>query len=229
VRFWQDKNVVVTGGSSGLGLAIARATVNAGGNVTLVARSADRLAAARHRLGFEQHRVQIECCDVTQAEQVEAMFEAIRTRPLHAFIHAVGQSSRGRVLETTVDSLQRFMETNFYSAVRCSRLAAPLLLESRGHLVHVGSLASKHAGRFLGPYPPTKFALAAYSQQLRLELGESGLHVLLVCPGPIHRDDSGVRYDHLANELPDQARRPGAGVKLSAIDPDWLARRILKA
>jgi len=90
-------------------------------------------------------------------------------------------------------------------------------------------LASKSAARFLGGYPATKFAVAAYSQQLRLELAEDGVHVLLVCPGPIARPDAGARYDDVAHDLPAAARQPGGGVKVRGLDPDDLARRILHA
>ena len=91
------------------------------------------------------------------------------------------------------------------------------------------SLAAKSASRYLGAYPASKFPLAAYAQQMRLEQGPLGLHTLLVCPGPIRRDDAGSRYDSKAGDLPAAARQPGGGVKLKGIDPDWLARRILMA
>ena len=112
--------------------------------------------------------------------------------------------------------------------MRVSREALPHLVAGRGHLVFIGSLASKSASRYLGAYPASKFPLAAYAQQLRLELGPQGLHTLLVCPGPIRRDDAGQRYDAAAANLPPEARRPGGGVKLKGIDPDWLAARILR-
>jgi short-subunit dehydrogenase len=96
-------------------------------------------------------------------------------------------------------------------------------------LINIGSLASKVASAYLGAYPPSKFAVAAYSQQLRLELGPRGLHVLLVCPGPLLREDAGHRYDEHASSLPPSARRPGAGARLTAIDPYVLGKRIIRA
>jgi NAD(P)-dependent dehydrogenase (short-subunit alcohol dehydrogenase family) len=105
----------------------------------------------------------------------------------------------------------------------------PHLLRTRGHVVQIGSLAAKSAGRYLGAYPASKFPLTAYSQQLRLELGSQGLHTLLVCPGPLCRDDAGTRYNAAAGGLPPEARKPGGGVKLAGIDADWLAGRILSA
>jgi short-subunit dehydrogenase len=90
-------------------------------------------------------------------------------------------------------------------------------------------LASKIASAYLGAYPASKFAVAAYSRQLRLELAPRGLHVLLVCPGPLQRADAGTRYDDQAAGLPAAARRPGAGAQLKAIDPLALGQRIIRA
>ena len=81
------------------------------------------------------------------------------------------------------------------------------------------------ASRYLGAYPVSKFAVAAYTHQLRLELGPQGLHVLLVCPGPIARPDAGQRYSGEAADLPASAQKPGGGVRLKGLDPDELARR----
>ena len=120
-------------------------------------------------------------------------------------------------------------ELNFLSAVRCTRAALPQLRQSRGHVIHIGSLASKVGSRYLGAYPVSKFSLAAYAQQLRLELTDSGVHVLLVCPGPIARPDSGERYTTQTSDLPAQAQQPGGGVRLKRLDPVRVADRILKA
>jgi short-subunit dehydrogenase len=121
------------------------------------------------------------------------------------------------------------MELNFIALVRCTRAAVPHLLKQRGHVVNIGSLAAKSAARWVGAYPATKFAVAAYSQQLRLELGSQGLHVLLVCPGPIERKDSRLYPLTGLEDVPESAREPGAGVKTKAIAPSALARAILRA
>ena len=80
------------------------------------------------------------------------------------------------------------IDLNFLSTVRVTQAALPHLLKTGGHLVQIGSLATKIASRYLGAYAASKFPVAAYCQQLRLELGPQGLHTLLVCPGPIRRD-----------------------------------------
>jgi short-subunit dehydrogenase len=146
---------------------------------------------------------------------------------LDLLANCAGKSARGEVAATSADDFRELLDLNFLSTVRCTRAALPHLLNSRGHVVQIGSLSAKTASRYLGAYPASKFPLAAYAQQLRLELGPQGLHCLLVCPGPIRREDAGSRYDAAAAELPPAARQPGGGVKLKGIDPDWLGRRIL--
>jgi short-subunit dehydrogenase len=105
----------------------------------------------------------------------------------------------------------------------------PHLLAAKGHLVNIGSLAGKTAARYMGAYSATKHAVSAYSQQLRLELGPQGLHVLLVSPGPIARDEPRIYNEQKVGSLPPSARKPGGGVKVGLIQADWLARRILSA
>ncbi len=75
----------------------------------------------------------------------------------------------------------------------------------------------------------TKFAVAAYSQQLRLELGPQGLHVLLVCPGPIRRNAPRLYPLEGSQHVPERARAPGAGLHVSAIRPEKLAAAVLRA
>jgi uncharacterized protein len=231
MSYWTDKVALVTGGSKGLGLAIAQALVAAGAQVVINARNNEQLAAAAAALSVSDRRCGWLPADVTQQDQIEALIaETVKMHGrLDALFHCAGKSDRGEIASTSAERFCELLDLNFLSAVRATRAALPHLLRGCGHVVLMGSLASKSASRYLGAYPPSKFALAAYAQQLRLELGPEGLHVLLVCPGPIRRDDAGSRYDVHATGLPPSARQPGGGVKLEGIDPDWLAMRILRA
>jgi short-subunit dehydrogenase len=230
MTFWQKKVVVVTGGSAGLGLSIARKLHGQAAHVVLGARDEQRLAAAASQIDASARRIRTVAADITVQQQVDALFTEIRRLPgrLDALVNCAGRSARGEAWSTEADDFQRLWEINFLALARCTQAAVPLLVESRGHLVNIGSLAAKSAARHLGPYPASKFPVAAYSQQLRLELGPRGVHVLLVCPGPIARPDAGHRYDSVPG-IPQAARKPGGGVKLNAIDPDLLAERILRA
>ena len=141
--------------------------------------AAEMQAAGGDALGIQ--------ADITQQADVDRLFaEAVRHYgKLDVLVNNAGRSMRGKVLDTTPEQFRDLMELNLIALVRCTRAAAPHLLATRGHVVNIGSLAAKSASRLVGAYPATKHAVAAYSQQLRLELGPQGLHVLLVCPGPI--------------------------------------------
>src|SRR5262245_29702750 len=223
--YWKDKVALVTGGSSGLGLAIARAAAGQCAKVVIAARDGERLQAAAGQMGASGI-----AADVTRQGDVERLIQTVVTDHgrLDLLVNCAGKSSRGLVAETTAEQFRELLELNFLATVRTTQAALPHLLRSHGHVVQIGSLSAKTASPHMGAYPASKFPLAAYAQQLRLELGSQGLHVLLVCPGPIRRDDAGSRYDAAAT-LPESARQPGGGVKLKGIDPDWLAARILAA
>jgi short-subunit dehydrogenase len=231
MSFWRNKVGLITGGSKGLGLAIARAAVAAGTKVVITARNQEQLAAAAASLSTADRQCGWLPCDVTQQDQVDALIaEVVQMHGrLDLLVNCAGKSDRGEAAAISAEQYRELLDLNFLSAVRATRTALPQLMKTRGHAVFIGSLASKVASRYLGAYPASKFPLAAYAQQLRMELGPQGLHVLLVCPGPIRREDTGRRYDAAAADLPPEARQPGGGVKLTEIDPDWLARRILIA
>lgn len=229
--YWKEKVAIVTGGSSGLGKAIALCLARNGANVVIAARNADKLTAIATESTHTSANITAVPTDVTQQDQVDALLAATidKFARLDVLVNSVGRSSRGEAISTTLDEFQELWELNFLSLVRCSQAAMPHLIATKGHLVNIGSLACKVSSRYLGAYPSSKFPVAAYSQQLRLELGPQGVHVLLVCPGPIARDDAGSRYNDLTKGLPASAQKPGAGVKIREIQPEFLAKKILRA
>jgi uncharacterized protein len=229
--FWQNKIALVTGGSSGLGRVIVDAFASAGAKVVLVGLEADAVKQAADEIRAAGHDVLGVCADITRQEDVDRLFAQTMERfgRLDVLVNNAGRSMRGKLLDTTPDQFRDLMELNLIALVRCTRAAVPHLLERRGHVVNIGSLAAKSAARWVGAYPATKFAVAAYSQQLRLELGPQGLHVLLVCPGPIQRKDARLYPLAGLEDVPQSARAPGAGVKVRGIPPQRLAAAILRA
>jgi short-subunit dehydrogenase len=231
MSYWINKVALITGGSSGLGWSLATAYVGAGARVVLIGRDAVKLQAAQARLSTSAANVLSLTADVTKPSDVERMIATTLSHfgQLDVLVNNVGVSMRGEVLNTPPGEFQRLFEVNFLSMVRCIQAAAPALIASRGHIVNIGSLAAKCAARYLGAYPASKFPVAALSQQLRLEIGPQGVHTLLVCPGPLRRDDAGARYAKQAAQLPAAAKQPGGGVKLKGIEPAWLSQQILRA
>lgn len=231
MAYWTDKVAIVTGGSAGLGHVLSECLAAAGARVVMASRNAQRLQHVVTEITASGHTALGVPADVTNDANVATLMERTMAEfgQIDLLINCAGCSDRGHALDTSTARFQELLEINFFATVRCCRAAAPHLIKAQGHLVNVGSLASKTASRFLGAYPASKFPVAAYSQQLRQELGPQGVSVLLVCPGPIARQDAGQRYGEQTSDLPTAANQPGAGVKLKAIPPDRLAAKILQA
>ena len=230
---FKGMNALVTGGSAGLGWHIACDFAREGARVHLLARDAQRLRQAVERAGTEyplQGTIQV---DLTSDADVDAEMQRFGSQHgrLDILVNAAGVSHRGAVLDTTPEQFQQLWDLNFLGVVRCVRAAAKhaALFHEGAHIVNVGSLASKIASPYLGAYPASKFALAAYSQQLRMEWEPRGVHVLLVCPGPLRRDDAGRRYDSLTTDLPASTRQPGGGAQLKLLDPHTVSQQIVNA
>jgi short-subunit dehydrogenase len=228
---WDDKVVIVTGGSAGLGRAVSAHWSAAGSRVVIVARHEAALQEVAKSLSGRDNPVHAIPADVTQQTDVDHLFARVRDQfgRLDVLINCAGRSDRGAAAETTPAAFETLWQLNFLASVRCAQAAIPLLSRTNGHLVNIGSLASKIAGPYLGAYPASKFAVAAFSHQLRLEIPADDVHVLLVCPGPIARADAGTRYAEKTAHLPASARKPGGGAKLKGIPSERLAQLIMKA
>jgi len=231
MTFWQNKVVLVTGGSSGLGRVIADAFAQAGAKLAIVGLEGPQVEQTAEAMRAAGADVLGLAADITRQEDVDRLMAQTLERfgRLDVLVNNAGRSMRGKIIDTTPEQFRELMELNLIALVRMTRAAASHLLAQRGHVVNIGSLASKSAARWVGAYPATKFAVAAYSQQLRLELGPAGLHVLLVCPGPIQRKDARLYPLEGMEDVPASARAPGAGVRVRAIPPQKLAAAILKA
>ena len=231
MQSWQGKVAIVTGGSSGLGRAIARSLADRGAQVVIAARGADKLAEVAAELSGNGRQVLAVPADITRQEDVDALVARTLEKfgRIDVLVNNAGRSARGEAIATTAEEFAELMNLNLIALVRCTRAAMPQLLEHGGHLVNIGSLAGKTAARYMGAYSATKYAVSAYSQQLRMELGPRGLHVLLVSPGPIARDEPRTYDAEKMAGLPPSARKPGGGVKVGLLRSDKLAEQILRA
>lgn len=228
---WKDKVVLVTGGSSGLGRIIAEEFGRRGCRLVLVGLEADLLEKAANEMTINGMDIFPITADITQQKDVDRVFEQTIQYAGHldVLVNNAGRTHRGKIAEVAPEEFQSLFELNVLGTIRCTQKAIPYLLERKGHVINIGSLAAKSASRWVGAYPVTKFAVAAFSQQLRLELGPQGLHVLLVCPGPLKRDNPRLYPLANADGIPQNALLPGGGVQVGKIDPLYLAKRIIRA
>ena len=180
-----DPVFLITGASSGIGAATARAAAGAGYRVVLAARSTDRLNELAAELGGSGRALALEC-DVTVWDQQQAMVQSALDRYGRldvAFANAGFGAARG-FLKETPEHWRSMVLTNVYGVALTIRATIPALKEARGHLLLTGSLAGRRAlpGSL---YSATKFAVTAMGEAARLELNDTGVRVTLIEPGMV--------------------------------------------
>jgi NADP-dependent 3-hydroxy acid dehydrogenase YdfG len=180
-----DPVLLVTGASSGIGEACARAAAAAGYRVALLARRRERLERVAADLGGPERALAVEC-DVTEWEQQERAVASVLERfgRLDAAFANAGFGAKRGFLNESPEHWRAMVLTNVYGAALTIRACVPALRESRGHLLLTGSVA----GRKVGPgslYACTKWAVTAMSEAARTDLNGTGVRVTLLAPGTV--------------------------------------------
>jgi NAD(P)-dependent dehydrogenase (short-subunit alcohol dehydrogenase family) len=179
------RSVLITGGSRGLGLGLAREFSARGARVTLMARSADDLARAAAGLRAGGATVHTVAGDVTQAADIErAVEETTRAHGgLDVLVHCAGIIQTGPLENMTEADFREIFEVNAFAPLCLTRAALPLLRARRGRVLLIASVGGKVAIPHLAPYSFSKFAAVGLGQALRAELAREGVGVTTVCPG----------------------------------------------
>jgi NADP-dependent 3-hydroxy acid dehydrogenase YdfG len=180
-----DPVFLITGASSGIGAATARAAAQAGYRLALAARSVDRLKELAAELGGEERALAVKC-DVTEWTDQEAMVGAVLERFGRldvAFANAGFGAKRGFLAESP-EFWREMVLTNVYGAALTIRATIEALKDAQGHLLLTGSVAGRRAlpGSL---YSATKWAVTAMGEGARQELNGSGVRVTLIEPGAV--------------------------------------------
>ena len=177
------KSVLITGGSRGLGLALAAEFLARGARVTLLARTAADLDRAAAQLAAGA-RVQTVTGDVTrEADLHRAVAEAVRVHGrLDVLVNNAGLIQTGPLANMTEADFRDILEVNAFAPLRLTRAALPELRRRRGRVLMVSSVGGKVAVPHLAPYSVSKFALTGLGQAFRAELAREGVTVTTVCP-----------------------------------------------
>jgi len=183
-KFYDGKVVVVTGASSGIGLASARLFGSLGAKVVMAARRLSLLEELAPSVA-PADRVLCVRCDVTSESDCKALIEAAVARfgKLDVLVNNAGISMRAMFRDLDTDVLRRLMDVNFWGTVCCTKAALPYLLESRGTVVGVISVAGFSPLPARTGYSSSKFAVRGFLDVLRVEHMKDGLNVLVFAPG----------------------------------------------
>jgi NAD(P)-dependent dehydrogenase (short-subunit alcohol dehydrogenase family) len=173
------KRAVVTGGSRGLGFALAQELRAQGARVAICARGEDQLYTARAKLGDDVVAIP---CDVGDRHQVENFIGEVG--PVDVLINNAGVIAVGPWQTQTVDDYRELLDIQFWGAVHTTHAVLPSMVERGfGRIANVTSIGGKVAVPWLLPYCSAKFAAVGFSEGLRAELAGTGVKVTTVVPG----------------------------------------------
>ncbi len=181
--FFSNKVVAITGGTDGIGKALVDAMIKAGAKVATCARNHDKI----YNLQLEYTNVLLHAvvCDVSKEQECKRFIDStIETfGGIDILINNAGISMRALVNDMDVDVIRKVMDINFYGSVYCTKFALPSLLERKGIIVGVSSIAGYRGLPGRSGYSASKFALQGWLESLRTELLNKEVHVMWVCPG----------------------------------------------
>jgi short-subunit dehydrogenase len=181
----KDKVVIITGGTSGIGKALANEFGMKGSKVLITGRDPSALkevAAELTAKGISIHAIQ---ADVTREADNKMMAEeALRVYGrIDVLINNAGISMRAIFEEVDLDVIRKVMDINFYGVLYATKYCLPQIIQNKGSIVGISSIAGFRGLPGRTGYSSSKFALNGFLESLRTELTSSGVHVLTACPG----------------------------------------------
>lgn len=177
------KFALVTGGSSGIGLAIAQRLQEKGFSPLLLSHDFAELEGAGQRLGLG--RESLVCCDLAEGDQRRGLWDRLEAShgPMDLLVNNAGIGHHGEILQLSEDVLRRVMEVNFFAPVDlCRQALAAMGTRRRGQILNLTSASARRPLARMGAYGSSKAALHGFTQSLRMEARAYGVQVSEVLP-----------------------------------------------
>lgn len=220
------KVVIITGASSGIGKACAKSFGEGGSKLVIAARNVQNLQNTVDELQELGINVKSVPTDVSNEEDCRELINAAIKEygKIDMLINNAGISMRALFLDMEIDVFEKIMDVNFRGTVYCTKYALPHIIKTKGSIVGVSSIAGSKGLPGRTAYSASKFAMQGFLEALRIENRESGIHVLIACPG---FTSSNIRRTALKANGAVQAKTPRKEENM--MSPEEVAERILKA
>lgn len=181
----KDKVVIITGGSSGIGLACAKAFGRRGAKVVITGRNETRLQEAARQLKKENTDVHLIVADSASEEDNLRMVEETISRfgRIDILINNAGISMRALFEDLKLEVFRQVMDINFYGTIYATKYCLPHILKTKGSVIGISSINGYRGTPARTAYTASKYAMQGFLEALRTEVMKRGVHVLVACPG----------------------------------------------
>lgn len=227
-----DKVVLITGGSRGLGLVLARQLTKEGARVAMCARDREELDRAAGDLAGLGHTPLTIPCDLAESDQVKEMIARIESQrgPIDVLINNAGTITVGPISTMTREDFEEAMESIFWASYNTTEAVLPSMRHRRsGRIVNISSIGGKVGVPHLVPYCAAKFAVVGYSQGLRAELADDGIIVTTICPGLMRTGSPRNAFFKGKNEQEYAWFKIGDSLPLLTLSAERAARKIIES
>jgi short-subunit dehydrogenase len=183
MSYFKDKVVIVTGGTDGIGKALVEELLALGAKVATCGRDNDKLY--RLQSSYPSYPLHTMVADVSNENDCRRFIETTIKffGGIDILINNAGISMRALLKDADIEVIRKVMEINFFGAVYCTKYALNSIIERKGTIVGVSSIAGYRGLPARSGYSASKFALQGWLEAIKIELKQDGVHVMWVCPG----------------------------------------------